>query len=309
VLLLGETGTGKEIAARALHAESRRASGPFVAVNCGAIPESLVESVLFGHERGSFTGADETRPGLFERGDRGTVLLDEVGELPHPMQVKLLRVLQDRCVQRIGASSERSVDVRVIAATNRDLHADVERGRVRQDLYYRLAVFPVTMPPLRERGADVLLLAECTLARLGEAQGRDFRGFTDEAKQALAAWRWPGNVRELQNVVERATLLESGALIRLASLSDEIVAQRFADPVDALVPCDATGHDATDDGVVRPLEEEERRVVERALRLLDWNIQETAARLGIGRATLYRRMHAWGLARPGEVPVLAGDGD
>jgi DNA-binding NtrC family response regulator len=317
VLLMGETGTGKEVAARALHAESPRAGGPFVAVNCGALPETLVESVLFGHERGAFTGANDARPGLFERGHRGTVFLDEVGELPPSMQVKLLRVLQERTVQRIGAAADRRVDVRLIAATNRDLLAEVQAGRMRQDLYYRLAVFPVTMPPLRDREDDVLLLAERQLALLGQTQNRRVEGFSAEARQALRAWRWPGNVRELQNVVERALLLETGNVVRLENLSDEVVCHWFEMRGEAAPDCVSCGERAAPtiqpapmsvprvdagDQAIRTMDEEERRIVERALRLTAWNIQETAAKLGIGRATLYRRMHAWGIARPGDQP-------
>lgn len=301
-LLLGETGTGKEVAARAIHAESARSSAPYVAINCGALPEQLVESALFGHEKGAFTGAHESRAGIFETGNHGTVFLDEVGELPHSAQVKLLRVLQERIVQRVGSPQERPVDVRLIAATNRDLQKDVREGRLRKDLYYRLAVFPITLPALREREGDILLLANHFLGISAARHGRRLHGFTDEVKTILQDWKWPGNVRELQNVVERAVILEQTPEVTVTSLPDEMV--NYSDlrarasveqhAVSApVVPAIAARQAAE----ILTMEQEERRVMERALERTDWNIQEAARQLGIGRATLYRRLSAWGIRR------------
>ncbi len=207
VCLLGETGTGKEVLARWLHRLSQRSTGPFVAVDCGAIPEGLVESELFGHERGAFTGATAAREGLFRQAHGGTVFLDEIAELPSALQTRLLRVLQERSVQPVGGAARVPVDVRVICATHRDLEKRVAEGHFREDLYYRIAVLPVTVPPLRERGEDVLLLARHFLRRTAEAQGSGVSGFTRDALDALVAHRWPGNVRELENCVQRAALL------------------------------------------------------------------------------------------------------
>jgi len=223
VLIEGETGTGKELAARAIHAESERRDGPFIAINCGAIPESLIESELFGHEKGAFTGATSARPGCFERADGGTIFLDEIGELRSELQTRLLRVLQERRVQRLGSSADQPVDIRVVAATNRDLRAEVEGRRFREDLYYRLAAFTVRLPALRERMEDVPLLAQAFLDRVRRRQGRPRGGFTPEALRALTAYAWHGNVRELENAIERATIVEDGAMVSLSSLPDAIV--------------------------------------------------------------------------------------
>ena len=316
VLLEGETGTGKEVAARAIHAESERDAEPFVAVNCGALPESLVESELFGHERGAFTGAVEARPGLFERANKGTIFLDEVGELPQPMQVKLLRVLQERVVQRIGGATERPVDVRVVCATNRDLLREVREGRFREDLYYRLDVLRIRLPPLRERAGDVTVLTRQFLADLARRHGRSEPTLGKDVPEALAGYPWPGNVRQLRNVVERALILQTGPEIRLEDLSDELLCHWFssreegAAEAGAPSPRPGTGPGAgraaapeaglPDDDVVRPLAVEERRLIERALRLTGGNVSEAAARLGIGRATLYRRLSGW---VPGGAPA------
>ncbi|MFO0676855.1 MAG: sigma-54 dependent transcriptional regulator [Polyangiaceae bacterium] len=207
VLILGESGTGKELAARAVHAKSRRRGGPFVAVNCGAIPDDLVESELFGHARGSFSGAMQSRPGLFEAADGGTILLDEVGDLPLAAQVKLLRVLQDGEVRRLGVDEARRVDVRVLAATNIDLDSKVAAGTFRKDLYYRLNVFPITMPRLRDRRADIGVLAEHFAEKFSRANGRPGARLSEETYRALESHAWPGNVRELEHAIERAILL------------------------------------------------------------------------------------------------------
>jgi DNA-binding NtrC family response regulator len=221
VLLLGESGTGKELAARAIHESSPRRSKAFVPVNCTAIPEPLLESELFGHEKGAFTGADRRRRGLFAEANGGTLFLDEVGDLPPALQGKLLRVLQDKAIRPVGASQEIQLDVRVISATNRDLQALVGDGRFREDLYYRLAVLPVRLPSLRERPGDILPLATHFLGRAAAASGKRFEGFDEEAQAWLAQHRWPGNVRELENIVERAATLARGPLITLTDLGTE----------------------------------------------------------------------------------------
>jgi DNA-binding NtrC family response regulator len=299
VLLEGESGTGKEVAARAIHAESIRADGPFVAVNCGAIPEGLIESELFGHEKGAFTGAVSARRGSFEQADKGTIFLDEIGELRPDLQVRLLRVLQERAVQPVGGGTARQIDVRVIAATNRDLRDEVTAGRFREDLYYRLAVFPVHLPALRERETDIFLLASFFVERYAKRNRKGIDGFSPDAQLALERYRWPGNVRELENVIERAIILEDEPRIRLTSLPPEVAA--------ALSTNGAFGESIRGNGggivepgreSIVPLEEEERRIIRRALELTNWNIQEASRRLQIGRATIYRKIERYGLMRP-----------
>jgi two-component system response regulator PilR (NtrC family) len=222
VLITGESGTGKERVARAIHQRSDRAGGPFLVVNCGALPENLMESELFGHEKGAFTGAQARRAGLFSDGAGGTVLLDEIGELPANLQVKLLRVLQERVVRPVGASEEVPVDVRILAATNRDVEADVEAGRFRQDLYYRLNVIRLTLPPLRDRREDVPLLADQFRQRFAHEMGKDIVGFTPDALRAIERYDYPGNVRELENVIERAVALAGSRVIGLGDLPQAV---------------------------------------------------------------------------------------
>src|SRR5262249_17521462 len=218
VLLTGESGTGKELVARAIHYASRRAEGPFVAVNCAALPEALVESELFGHERGAFTGADKLKRGRFELAAGGTLFLDEIGELAPSAQAKLLRVLQERQYERIGGTATLKTDVRLITATNRDVERVVPDGRFRTDLYYRLAVFRIHLPALREREGDVLILADHFLPKLAERMGRSKAGLTEQARQLLLVHSWPGNIRELQNAIERALIVADGELISGAHL-------------------------------------------------------------------------------------------
>ena len=222
VLISGESGTGKELVARAIHALSLRRDHPFVAVNCGAMPEALLESELFGHIRGAFTGADKDKKGLIEAADGGTVFLDEIGEMPPTMQVKLLRVLQDRKYRRVGGTDEDSSNIRVIAATNRDLPKFVGEGKFREDLFYRLNVIPVKMPALRDRADDIPLIAEHFLAKYTREMNKTIESFAPEALAALGAYPWPGNVRELENTVERAVALESGRRVELAALPEHV---------------------------------------------------------------------------------------
>src|SRR5512140_3405507 len=231
VLVLGESGTGKELVARALHAQGPRRDGPFVSVSCAAIPEGLLESELFGHERGAFTGAIRRKLGRFELANGGTLFLDEVGEIPPAIQVKLLRVLQERRFERVGGEEAIDVDVRVVSATNRDLKSMAAAGSFREDLYYRLAVLPVTLPPLRERPGDVEELARFFVGKLAPRVGRRVIGFTPEALALLKGHRWPGNVRELENVVEQALVFADGELIRPEDLPDGLRAPRAAPPL------------------------------------------------------------------------------
>jgi two-component system response regulator PilR (NtrC family) len=222
VLITGESGTGKELVARAVHYNSRRRDHPFVALNCGAVPETLLESELFGHMRGAFTGADTNKKGLLETAERGTIFLDEIGEMSATMQVKLLRVLQERRFRRVGGTDEVSVDVRVVAATHRDLRALVADGRFREDLFYRINVIPLQLPPLRERREDVPLLAELFLEKFAAHMQRPVRGISREAQDYLTAYSWPGNVRELENVIERGVALEQSPVLLPETLPAEV---------------------------------------------------------------------------------------
>jgi len=231
ILITGESGTGKELVAQAIHKQSLRRERPFVAVNCGAMPETLLESELFGHVRGAFTGADTTKKGLVEVAEGGTVFLDEIGEMTPAMQVKFLRVLQERKFRRVGGTEETAANIRVIAATNRDLPKFVAEGKFREDLFYRLNVIPIQLPALRDRDGDVPLVAEHFLARLTREMGKPLEGFAPEAMAALEAYQFPGNVRELENVVERAVALEQGRRVELATLPVYIQAGRPATPV------------------------------------------------------------------------------
>jgi two-component system response regulator PilR (NtrC family) len=229
VLVNGESGTGKELVAKAIHALSLRRDAAFVSVNCAALPENLLESELFGHMKGAFTDAHQTKKGLFETAHRGTLMLDEVGEMPVSMQVKLLRALQEKRVRRVGATEEVEVDVRVIAATNRPLEAMVRERRFREDLFYRLNVIPINVPPLRDRTDDIPLLAEHFLRAFAREMGKNVNGFAPDTLDRLVAYRWPGNVRELENVVERAVALESTEVIRVEQLPESMLMPRTAD--------------------------------------------------------------------------------
>ncbi|WP_297670197.1 sigma-54 dependent transcriptional regulator, partial [uncultured Desulfovibrio sp.] len=238
VLVTGESGTGKELLVRALHANSRRAEKPFVPINCGAIPKELLESELFGHEKGAFTHAIRSRPGRFELADGGTIFLDEIGEMDLSLQVKILRVLQEKEIERVGGSGCKKVDVRIVAATNRDLEAEVAAGRFREDLYYRLNVIPLHLPPLRERGRDVLLLARHFLNHFCTKKSRPPLGLDETTRRILSAYAWPGNVRELENFMERLSILVDGDVVHMEDLPPKIL-DNVGD-VGSLPPVDET---------------------------------------------------------------------
>jgi two-component system response regulator AtoC len=286
VLLRGETGTGKEMVARAVHLNSDRGDRPFIAVNCAALPAELLESELFGHEKGAFTGAIAQRKGRFELADGGTIFLDEVGELPMEVQVKLLRVLQEREFERVGGGQPIKVDVRVISATNRDLEALVEQGRFREDLYYRLNVFPIQLPPLRERGQDVLLLAEHFLEKFVRLNRRGPTELAPDARAALMAHGWPGNVREVQNVIERAAIVAEGGALAAGDLDFGRRARSAPGPAPAPAATTAVGGKP----LRARLAEEERASIVRAIEGSGGNIAAAARALGINRSTLYFRI-------------------
>jgi two-component system response regulator HydG len=278
VLIIGESGVGKERLARFIHRSSRRAAGPFIALNCGAIPETLFESELFGHVRGAFTGAVRERPGLFEAAHGGTLLLDEVGEIPLPMQVKLLRILQDHEVRRVGENRQRHVDVRVIAASNRNLADDVAERRFRRDLFYRLSVVELVVPPLRDRPEDLRGLAQTLLVRIASLMERPMTGYSEKALEQMLRYPWPGNVRELENAVERACALATGSIIDLDDLPDEVRHHH------ALVI--KSEH-------VRPLRDIEREYILAALERNHGSRTLTAEQLRIGLATLRRKLKSY----------------
>jgi two-component system repressor protein LuxO len=332
VFITGESGTGKELAAEAVHKASPRAARPFVALNCGAIPRDLLESEIFGHVKGAFTGATENRAGAAKMADGGTLFLDEIGELPLDMQVKLLRFVQTGVLQPVGASRAEKVDVRIVSATNRDPWAEVEAGRFREDLYYRLYVVPVEMPPLRERGEDVLLIARHFLTTFAREEGKRFRGFAREAEAALLGYPWPGNVRQLQNVVRNIVVLHDGERVERAMLPGMLLrggtaprAVRVEQPEPALAGAAETPPDlpppvavepppppgapepvlATPERVsaipsitltadsFEPLAVIERRYILAALDHTGQDVPRAAALLGINPSTVYRKLTAW----------------
>jgi DNA-binding NtrC family response regulator len=291
VLICGESGTGKELVARAIHSHSRRSSGPMVSLNCPALSAQLTESELFGHKRGAFTGADADRTGRFEAAHCGSILLDEITEIDLGLQAKLLRVLQERSFERVGASETVSVDVRVIATTNRDLLAEISAGRFREDLYFRLAVVPIVLPPLRERGNDVLEIADHFLAQAAERLGRESVSLEAAARDLLMSYDWPGNVRELQNIITRACVLNQGAPIAASELRPWL---RSSSAVETVSP--------PTNGKVASLPEEitldemERRLIVATLKRCDGHRAKAAEKLGIGLRTLSGKLRAYGYA-------------
>lgn len=312
VLVDGESGVGKEVFARAIHAASDRAAHPFVAVNCGAIPENLVESILFGHEKGAFTGATEKRIGKFEEANSGTLFLDEVGELPSDVQVKLLRALQEREIDPVGGRASIKVDIRIISATNRDLSDCVANGSFREDLYYRLNVFPINLPPLRDRREDIPALVEHFLKLMPEMENLPERQISRNALQALMDHHWPGNIRQLQNAIFRAVILSDHETLEptdfphLAGASQQPTIQ--SPQTGASISTSASVSTGVDqetsviklvapDGHVRPLVDIEAEVIQQTIRHYDGKMAEVARRLGIGRSTLYRKLEEHDLKR------------
>jgi DNA-binding NtrC family response regulator len=305
VLLLGESGTGKELLARSIHIQSRRAGGPFVPVNIAAIPEALIESELFGYARGAFTDARNDRAGLLEEADHGTLFLDEIGDMPLSAQVKLLRMIESGEVRRLGDNATRLVDVRIVAATHRDLQALVEAGRFRQDLFYRLRVVQIDVPPLRDRPEDIGLLAEYFLARLSERQGRTGMEFAPATVDTLQRYDYPGNVRELENAIEHAVTLADGEVIgpgdlplalrtpRMLGRGDGVAA-RASMPAAAAASVPAG---ATDDRDTWPLAAVERDHILRVLRRHQGNASAAARQLGVSRTTLWRKLREYGIRR------------
>ncbi len=301
VLILGESGTGKEVFARAIHGSSERAGGPFVAVNCGALPASLVESILFGHEKGAFTGATARRPGKFQEASGGTLFLDEIGELPAEAQVKLLRAVQTGEIDPVGAAEPVRVDIRLVSATNRDLAQMVAEGGFREDLYYRIGVFPLTLPPLRARREDLAALAQMFLSRFAAAEQVPIEGFAEAALAAIRAAPWPGNVRQLENTIHRAVVLTDGPRIRPEDLRG-IAGERApaASPEPPARPAVAPAAEPPpgffgEDGHIRRLHDLESEAIRLAVRRYRGRMSETARRLGIGRSTLYRKLDELGL--------------
>jgi two-component system, NtrC family, response regulator len=280
VLITGESGTGKELVARAMHRLSVRQGNPFIVINCGAIPENLLESELFGHEKGAFTGAHIQRKGRFEMAEGGTLFLDEIGELPMTLQVKLLRFLQERVVERVGGREQIEVDTRVIAATNRDLKEAMKNGKFREDLYFRLGVIRIFLPPLREREGDTILLAKAFLERFTDENRKKIKGFNDQALDAIIQYAWPGNVRELENRIKRAVIMAEGVKITPADLEMEAPRARYAGM-----------------GLKEARESLEKELLLQSLSRNNRNITKTAAELGLSRPTLYDLMDKFGIPK------------
>jgi two-component system repressor protein LuxO len=284
VFVTGESGTGKEVCAEAIHACSTRASGPFIAINCSAIPRELMESEVFGHVKGAFTGAHEDRPGAAELAHGGTLFLDEICEMDLALQAKLLRFAQTGTVRRVGDARLRHVDVRFVCATNREPAREIEAGRFREDLYYRLHVLPLRLPALRDRADDVVMLARAFLARFSEEEGRHFRGFTVEAEAAIEAYSWPGNVRELQNVIRRVVVLHDGDRVSadMLALFSAHEAARDTGPLPR-----------SEGACIDPFWRQEQRIIEQALAAFDGNTLKAATALEISPSTIYRKRQAW----------------
>ena len=288
VFVTGESGSGKEVCAEAIHACSTRTSGPFIAINCSAIPRELMESEIFGHVKGAFTGAHEDRPGAAELAHGGTLFLDEICEMDLALQAKLLRFAQTGTVRRVGDTRLRHVDVRFVCATNREPVREIEAGRFREDLYYRLHVLPLRLPPLRERGDDVAMLARAFLVRFAEEEGRHFRGFTPEAEAAIEAHAWPGNVRELQNVIRRVVVLHDAerVSVEMLALCSPHEAARDTGPLPR-----------TEAACIDPFWRQEQLIIERALAAFDGNTLKAASALEISPSTIYRKRQSWAQGR------------
>jgi two-component system, NtrC family, response regulator AtoC len=289
VLIIGETGTGKGLVARTIHAGSRRASKPFIEVNCTAIPGTLMEAELFGHERGAFTDAKESRMGLFEAAEGGFLFLDEVGDVELSLQGKLLKAVEERTVRRVGGIRDRKIDVRILAATNRDLERESQRERFRRDLYFRLAVILLRLPPLRERGEDVLTLAQHFLRRFSVKYAKQVEQLDPRARDQFLAYPWPGNVRELSHVIERAVLWSKGAMLDVEHLALEVPPEHVEPAVDGSAPLPASRPQGME------LEQWERALIEQALRESEGNQTRAAQRLGISRDTLRYRLKKYGI--------------
>lgn len=285
VLISGESGTGKELVANALHFSSPRKNGPFVALDCAAIPETLIESELFGHERGAFTGATTQRIGAFERADGGTLFLDEIGDMPYILQGKMLRVLQEREIQRVGGTTSIPIDIRVITATNKNLDRAIRAGKFRKDLFYRVAAFPITIPSLRERREDIPLLARHFLDRYAAHTDKSISGISTLALRLLLQYDWPGNVRELENAIARAVLLETSSMLQANNLPSQ------------LSPVIASASDQSAPMAILPLTEIEQQALIYALEITDNNITQAARALGINRATLHRKLKKYDITR------------
>ncbi len=305
VFITGESGTGKEVAAEAIHRQSPRKTGPFVAINCGAIPKELMESEIFGHVKGAFTGAHADREGAASRASGGTLFLDEICEMDLALQTKLLRFIQTGTFQKVGGSKMEKVDVRFICATNRDPLAEVEAGRFREDLYYRLHVIPITLPPLRERAGDVIEIARHFLTEYAKEEGKGFTGFTPETEKIINDYNWPGNIRQVQNVIRNVVVLHDGDLVAPDMLPPPlgktgIQSADTAEPeADSDVPAPEAGRVTNgtttfenEDEIV-PLWKVEREFIERAIAACDGNIPKAAARLGISPSTIYRKKLGW----------------
>ena len=284
VLISGESGTGKELIARAIHANTPRKRGPFITVNCAAIPETLIESELFGHERGAFTGATTKRIGKFEHANGGTIFFDEIGDLQLVLQAKLLRVLQERQIQRVGGTADIPVDIRVLSATNQDLEAMVEAGNFRADLFYRIAAFPIVVAPLRDRREDIPLLANHLLKTYAEKMTKSIKAISADALRLLMGYDFPGNVRELENIIERAVLLETTELLQPSNLSPQVLSMIPCQPV---LPCGSTE--------ILPFEVVERKTLAHALKVMGNDVTKAAQALKIGRSTLYRKLNLYNL--------------
>lgn len=297
VLISGESGTGKEVLANLLHKSGSRANKPFVSINCGAIPEELLESELFGHVKGAFTGAVKSRPGRFEVANRGTIFLDEIGDMSAKLQVKLLRVLQERCFEPVGSHQSISVDVRVVAATHRDLEEEIEKGNFRQDLYYRLNVIPMRLPPLRERGEDILQLVNHFLNKFNHEKKSSISGISDVAEHAVIRYGWPGNVRELQNLMERVTTLKRSGIIDIEDLPSRMLDSGERAQRGFMIELE--DHDEVDfKGIV---DEFESHLILSALERFDWNKNRAAKFLSMNRTTLVEKIKKKGLQAPAEL--------